>query len=363
VNFIKGLILAGGLGNRLRPLTHTGPKQLIPIANKPVLHYCIEDLVNANIKDIGIIVGYTEERINQIKNAVGDGSNWGAKITYIEQDAPRGLAHAVWTAKDFLGNDDFVVYLGDNMLKGGIDYFVEEFKKNSLDASILLSRVETPELFGVATLDENNNVIEVEEKPKKPKTNYAITGIYIFKHVIFSIIERLKPSKRNELELTHAIQKMIESKKYKIGSYFVQGWWDDTGTTEDVLHANYMVLSELNKKENKGTIEDGAKLTGNYTIGEDTTIMRGSVIKGPVAIGKNCKISEGVYIGPFTSIGDNTIIKDGEIESSIIMGDTTINLKGKIVDSLVGRHSEIISTNKVPKGYRLIMGENSSVCL
>jgi len=360
---MKGLILAGGLGKRLRPLTHTGPKQIIPIANKPVLHYCIEDLVNAGIKDIGIIVGYTEERINTIKEVVGDGSRWEANITYIEQDAPRGLAHAVWTAKDFLGNDDFVVYLGDNLLKNGIKYFVDDFKKTYADASILLAKVNNPEKFGIALLNEKGEVIDVEEKPKKPKSNYAITGIYLFKPSIFEFIENLNPSSRNELELTHAIQGLIESKKHKITSHFVKGWWDDAGTAKDILHLNHMILSNLKKSEIKGTVEKDAKLIGNIEIGNKTVVKKGTVIRGPVVIGKNCVIGFNSYIGPYTSIGDNTKVINSEIESSIIIGDSVINCKRKIVDSLIGRHSNIDSNDTLPKGFKLIIGENSFLSL
>jgi glucose-1-phosphate thymidylyltransferase len=359
---VRGLILAGGLGKRLRPLTHTGPKQLIPIANKPVLHYCIEDLVNAGIKDIGVIVGYTEDRINTIKESVGDGSKWGAKITYLEQDAPRGLAHAVWIAKDFLKNDDFVVYLGDNILKGGIKHFVEEFKKSDAEASILLCKVDKPEKFGIATLDNKGNIIEVEEKPQKPKTNYAIVGVYLFKSIIFEHIKNLKPSTRNELELTHVIQALIES-KHKIISHFVNGWWDDAGTTDDILHANYIMLNDIQSSEIKGKVEEKAKIIGNIKLGEGSIVRSGSLIKGPVIIGKNCDIGENVYIGPYTSIGDNTKIINGEIESSIIIGDSVIDCKGKIVDSLVGKQSNIISSNKLPKGYKIITGENSEISL
>ena len=359
---MRGLILAGGLGKRLRPLTHTGPKQLIPIANKPVLHYCIEDLVNAGIKDIGIIVGYTEDRINTIKESVGDGSKWGAKVTYIEQDAPRGLAHAVWISKDFLKNDDFVVYLGDNILKGGIKHFVEEFKKSNAEASILLCKVDNPEKFGIATLDEKDRIIEVEEKPKKPKTNYAIVGVYLFKPIIFEHIKNLKPSLRNELELTHVIQSLIES-KHKIISHFVNGWWDDAGTTDDILHANYIMLNDIQSSEIRGTVEKNAKIIGNIKIDEGSIVRNGSLIKGPVIIGKNCDIGENVYIGPYSSIGDNTKIISGEIESSIIIGDSVIDCKGKIVDSLIGKHSNVVSSDKLPKGYKIIIGENSELKL
>jgi len=356
---MKGLILAGGLGKRLRPLTHTGPKQTIPIANKPVLHYCIEDLVNAGIKDIGIIVGYTPERINAIKEVVGEGLLWGARITYIEQDAPRGLAHAVYIAEDFIDNDNFVVYLGDNMLKGGIKEFVKEFVKTDAHVKLLLSEVETPTQYGIAVLDKNGNILDIEEKPEKPKSNLAITGIYLFKPDIFKFAKSVKPGKKGELQLTDAIKNMLESIEHKVTATVIDGWWDDLGKTEDILKANYMILSDLKESENRGTIEKGVSLVGAIKIGEKTLIQKNSIIRGPVVIGKNCKIGPDTYIGPYTSIGDNTTIIGGEIESSIVIGDTTINCKGKIVDSLIGKDSTITSSNKLPKGYRLVVGGNS----
>jgi len=356
---MKGLILAGGFGKRLRPLTHTGPKQTIPIANKPVLHYCVEDLVNAGIKDIGIIVGYTPERINVIKEVVGDGSLWGVKITYIEQDAPRGLAHAVSISEDFIGDDNFVVYLGDNMLKGGIKKFVEDFVKNGDHTKLLLSKVEDPSRYGIAMLDKNGNIIDIEEKPEKPRSNLAITGIYLFRPDIFEFAKNVKPGKKGELQLTDAIKNMLKSPKYNVTATVINGWWDDLGKTEDVLKANYIVLSDLKESENKGRVEEGVSLTGTIRIGDKTLIRKNSIIRGPVIIGKSCKIGPDTYIGPYTSIGDNTTIIGGEIESSIIIGKTTINCKGKIVDSLIGKNSTITSSNRLPKGYRLVVGENS----
>ena len=356
---MKGLILAGGLGTRLRPITHTGPKQTIPIANKPLLHYCIEDLVNAGIKDIGIVVGYTPKRINAIKEVVGDGSQWGANITYIEQDAPRGLAHAVYIAEDFIGNDDFVVYLGDNMLKGGIKEFVDDFKKAGVHAKLLLSEVTNPSQYGIVKLGENGDIVEIEEKPEKPKSNLAITGIYLFKPDIFKFAKSVKPGKKGELQLTDAIKMMVESPEHKVTARIIDGWWDDLGRTEDVLRANYMVLKDLNVSENKGIVEDGVSLIGNMKIGEGTIIKSGSILRGPIVIGKNCKIGPNTYIGPYTSIGDNTTIVGGEIEASIVIGDTEISCGGKIVDSLIGKNSRIISSKKLPKGYRLVVGENT----
>lgn len=358
---MKGLILAGGLGTRLRPLTHTGPKQLIPIANKPVLFYVIEDLVEAGITDIGIIVGYTEERINIVKNTIGDGSRWGASITYIEQDAPRGIAHAVYCAKEFMGNEPFVVYLGDNILKSGIVNFVEEFKNSDAEAGILLSRVHDPQKYGVALLDERGVVMDVEEKPDAPKSDLALIGVYMFTPLIFKVIETLKPSMRREYEITDAIRSIILSKKYTVISHIVTDWWDDTGTAEAILHANHLILSDL-KHKIEGTIEEGAKLIGNIELGAKSIIKSGTVLRGPVIIGKNCNIGPG-YIGPYTSIGDNTTIIGGEVESSIIIGDTRIESEKKIVDSLIGRFTNITSRNSLPKGYRFIIGENSDIQL
>jgi glucose-1-phosphate thymidylyltransferase len=357
---MKGLILGGGLGTRLRPITHTGPKQLIPIANKPVLYYGIEDMKDAGIKDIGIIVGYTEERIKKIVDSIGDGFRWGVNIHYIEQDAPRGIAHAIGIAEDFIAGDDFVVHLGDNIFKEGIKKNIEYFKKSGAHACLILSESETPEKFGVAVTNEKGDVIEVEEKPIKPKTNLVITGLYFFKSDIFKFIKELKPSARGELEITHAVQKMIESKNHKVISRVIEGWWDDTGTAESVLRANRLILTDV-KPLNKGIIEENVKIMGDVTIGEETVIKQGSVILGPVIIGKNCGIGPNSYIGPYTSIGDNTRIMGGEIESSIVIGGATIKFERKIVDSLIGKNAIILSENALPRGYRFVIGENAVI--
>jgi glucose-1-phosphate thymidylyltransferase len=358
---MKGIILAGGLGTRLRPISHTGPKQLVPIANKPVLHYIIEDIKNAGITEIGIIVGYTKDRIQKIIDSCGDGSKWNVKITYIEQDAPRGLAHAVSITKDFIKDDNFVVYLGDNILKEGINNFVEKFKKSNAEASILLCNVDNPQKYGVAVL-EGNEVINVEEKPENPKSNLAIVGVYLFKKNIFDIIKQVNPGKGGELQLTDAIEIMINSNDHKVEAHIVTGWWDDTGTTGAVLRANHLVLADLEEKR-YGEIEEGVSITGKVSIGKNSIIKEGSVIKGPIIIGNNCKIGPNSYVGPYTSIGDNTEITNGEIESSIIVGDCKINFNQKIVNSLIGRHSKLIYENKLPKGHKLVLGENSEVIL
>jgi glucose-1-phosphate thymidylyltransferase len=358
---MKGLILAGGMATRLRPLSHTGPKQLVPIANKPVLYYIMEDLVNAGIKDIGIIVGYTPERIKFITDALSDGSRWGAKITYIEQSGPLGLAHAVMTAKDYLGDEPFVMYLGDNMLSQGIKEIVKEFNKNKPDASIMLCKVEDARKYGVGMLNDKGEIIDVEEKPEKPKSNLAIVGVYIFTKCIFDAIKKIKPGKNGELHITDAIQVLIKSKK-KVDSCTVKGWWDDTGTSEAVLNANRLVLMELKHKKHSN-IECDVVIKPPVSIGKDTIIRTGSHIVGPVIIGDNCEIGPDTYIGPFTSIGNNCKITKGEIESSVILDDVTIHFDEKIVNSLIGRHTHILSERKHPKGHKLILGEYSEVKL
>ncbi len=359
---MKGVILAGGLGTRLRPLTHTGTKQLIPIANKPVLEYCIEDLREVGIHDIGIIVGYTPERIRSVTDVIGDGRRWGVNIGYIEQDSPKGIAHAVYCAKKFVGDDDLVVYLGDNMLKGGIGPFIEQFKAQAVDAGILLAQVDDPRPYGVAVLNDAGNIIGIQEKPKQPPSDLVVIGIYYFSPRVFEIIEQLNPSGRGEYEISDALRVLIESDQYTVSAAKVHGWWDDTGTAEAVLRANHLVMIDL-QPCCKGTVEQGVRLVGNVAIGEGSIIDAGSVIRGPVIIGKNCRISA-AYLGPYTSVGDNCVIRGGEIESSILIGDTTIDLEPhkRIVDSLIGRYTIITSAREsLPSGHKLIIGENSEV--
>ncbi len=357
---MKGVILAGGLGKAFRPLSYTGPKQLVPIANKPVLHYVIEDLVGAGIKEIGIIVGYTEERIKAIKDAVGDGSMWGCKVQYIEQDAPRGLAHAVGICRKFTGKDSFVVYLGDNMIKGGIASFVDEFQHSNSDASLLLTEVADPQKYGVAIVDGAGNLLEVEEKPKNPRSNLAIIGIYMFRPAIFEMIDSIKPSARGELEITDAIARLVKSGRHKVQARKVTGWWDDTGTIGAVLNANALVLSDI-KGSNLGEVAAGAKITGNVAIGKGTRILEGSVIKGPSIIGENCVIGPDTVIGSYTSIGNNVTVEGGEIESSIIYSNVKISYQGRIIDSIVGEFSEITISRQKPEGDRLIIGSYSKI--
>jgi glucose-1-phosphate thymidylyltransferase len=351
---MKGLILSGGHGTRLRPLTHTGPKQLIPVANKPVLFYAIEDLKEAGVSEVGVILGTNMP--DKVMESVGDGSKFGVDVTYIMQGEPKGLAHAVSVADDFVADEPFIMYLGDNILKSGITEFTHGFEESDYDARILLQKVVEPERFGVAELNDAGDVIGLVEKPEKPKSDLALVGIYLFKSSIFDAIKKIKPSWRGELEITDAIQKLLNSNR-KVDSHIVKGWWKDTGKPEDVLDANQLILDDL-EPYNKGIIEKDAKIHGRVAVGKGTVIKEGSVIRGPVIIGENCEIH--AYIGPYTSIGDNTKIIGGEVDSSIVVGDAVIECDKKIVDSLIGNHSHIISSeNNLPKGYRFVIGENS----
>ncbi len=349
---MKGLILAGGLGRRIRPLTHAGPKQLIPVANKPVMHYAIEDLVASGIRDIGIIVGYTPERISAIKESCGSGEKWNARITYIEQDAPLGLAHAVWTARNYLGSDNFVMYLGDNLIGSGIKKFVEEFVSSGADASLLLAKSRSPERFGVAEL-AGGRVISVEEKPATPRSDTVLAGVYIFSPAIMKYIKNLKPSARGELEITHAIQRMIQDGR-KIIHHVIQDWWDDAGTAEDILHANRMILSKMEGKI-EGSVVANA-IAGAVRLGKGS-VVKGSTIAGPAIIGENVLI-EDARIGPYTSIGNDVKIAGGSIESSIIMDGCTLRLpKKKLVNSLIGKSCVI----KESDAMSFVIGEDSRV--
>lgn len=355
---MKGIILSGGHGTRLRPLTHTGPKQLIPIANKPVIVYAIEDLRNAGITDIGIILGTNMP--NKIKKALGDGSEFGVNITYIMQGEPKGLAHAAKTAKDFVDGDSFVMYLGDNILKSGIDEFVSGFDDSDFAARILLQSVDDPRQFGVAELNEKEEVINLVEKPEHPKSNLALVGIYLFKNEIFDAIDKIKPSWRDELEITDAIQQLIDD-NLNVDSFVVEGWWKDTGKPEDVLDANQLILETI-ESDIKGIVEENVRIKGNVVIGEGTIIKSGSVIKGPVTIGKNCEIKG--YVGPYTAIGDNTKLIESEIDSSIIIGNSIIQSDERITESLLGLNSKVLSVKDTyPKGRSFVIGENSIINL
>ncbi len=349
---MKGLILSGGKGVRLRPITFTNAKQLVPVANKPVLFYGLEAIAEAGIEEVGIVVGETKE---EIKAAVGDGSRWGLKVTYIDQPEPLGLAHAVKVSEWYLKDEPFVMYLGDNLIKGGIADLVEEFRSKRPNAQILLAHVEDPGRFGVAELHDGR-VVKLTEKPKEPKSDLALVGVYMFDHHIFEAVKSIKPSRRNELEITDAIQYLI-NKGLNVQPYIIQGWWKDTGKLEDMLEANRIVLDNL-KRRIEGTVDKTSRLEGKVVV-EKGAVVRKSVIRGPVIIGSKTLI-ENSFIGPFTSIHDEVEIRNSEIEYSIILKNSSIiNIKNRITGSLIGKNVRIYQAPSKPKAYRFMLGDNS----
>jgi len=354
---MKGVILHGGFGTKLRPLTHTGPKQLIPVANKPISQYVLEDLKNSGITKIAIVLGNVYQE--KVKEHYEDGQKFGVSIQYIQQDEPKGIAHAVSLCKEYVKNEPFIVYLGDNLIKGGISTFAKKFGSSKDDAMVLLCQVKNPQRFGVAKIDKNGKLVQLIEKPKEPPSNYALTGIYFFKPPIFEMIKRLKPSWRGELEITDAIQLLLEN-GYNVSYQIVQGWWKDTGTPEDILEANRLVLDEL-KPKIKGKIENECSVQGRVAIGKNSLIKENALIRGPVIIGENTTIEANVYIGPYTSIGNNCAIKKGEIENSIIMDNCAININERITDSIIAPGSEITTSKNTPRGKRFILGEKTYI--
>jgi glucose-1-phosphate thymidylyltransferase len=357
---VKGLILAGGRGTRLRPLTFTGNKHMIPIANKPMIFYGLEHLSKAGIKEIAVILGPIKEGV---RDAVGDGSKFGVEITYIDQPDPKGLAHAVLVAEDFLKAGPFVMYLGDNLLKQGVRPLVNAYFNHSSDCVICVTVVNNPELqqrYGVVEIDSEGKVSRLVEKPRQPKSNLALAGAYLFNESIFEAVKKIKPSWRNELEITDAIQYLLENGK-KISVQHIDGWWKDTGKPEDLLEANQLVLDDLQSKF-EVSIDTSCQVIGKVSIGENTVLKPNTRINGPVIIGKNCEIGPNVYLGPYTSIGDNVKILSGEVEGSIIMQDVLIDCNRRIIDSIIGRQSRLESGDAIyPTGLRFVVGE-STLC-
>ncbi|HSP07444.1 MAG TPA: glucose-1-phosphate thymidylyltransferase [Acidobacteriota bacterium] len=351
---MKGLILSGGKGTRLRPLTYTRAKQLMPVANKPILFYGIEALASAGIREIGIIVGETKD---EVMEAVGDGSRWGVTITYIEQPEPLGLAHAVFTARPFLKDSPFVMYLGDNLLKNGITSLIDDFRKSRPNSQILLASVPNPEQFGVAEL-EDNRVVRLEEKPKKPRSNWALVGVYMFDHHIFETEAVLKPSWRGELEITDAIQYLIHA-GYRVEPHIVEGWWKDTGKLEDMLEANRLILETIHGNV-EGEVDSASRLDGRVTIGKGAKVIA-STIRGPAIVGENSVIDH-AFIGPFTSIQDQCEIRNSEIEHSIMLrGSKILNLHRRVEGSLIGMNVHIMRSDRPPQAYRFLVGDNSKI--
>jgi glucose-1-phosphate thymidylyltransferase len=352
---LKGLILSGGAGTRLRPITHTSAKQLVPVANKPVLFYGIEALVDAGVEEIGIIIA--PETGDEIRAAAGDGSAFGARITYIVQDEPAGLAHAVLTAEEFLGDSPFVMYLGDNLLRDGLRGLVGTFRAEEPDALILLTPVAEPEHYGVAELD-GERIVRLVEKPKEPPSNLALVGIYLFQPAIFDAARALQPSWRGELEITEAIQSLIDD-DHRVSSEVVRGWWKDTGQLADMLEANRLVLEELETRL-EGECDEASRVEGRVVLEPGASLTR-SVVRGPAVIGAGACI-EDAYIGPYTSIGEDVHVRRSEVEHSIVLAGSVVeDLGTRMEASLLGRNVKLTRSVGVPKTLRLLVGDNSEI--
>ena len=352
---LKGLVLSGGKGSRLRPLTATGAKQLVPVANKPVLFYALEQLVAAGISDIGIVVGDTGE---QVRAAVGDGSRFGAQITYIEQDAPRGLAHAVIAAREYLGDTAFCMYLGDNFLRRGIGTHAGRFVRSTAAGQILLKRVPDVSALGVAVLDEKGKVRRLVEKPATPVSPYAVVGVYFFGPEIHEITPTLRPSARGELEITDAIQGLIDA-GYEVDASIIDDVWIDTGKKDDMLEANRVVLSTLSGRI-EGDLDDASRVVGEVVIEPGARVVA-SEIRGPAIIGRDAYLEQ-AYVGPFTSIGDEVQLIDCEIEHSIVLERSVLrNIGTRITDSLIGKEVVVTRSNGRPHALRLMIGDHGQL--
>ena len=371
---MKALVLAGGRGTRLRPITHTRAKQLVPVANKPVLYYGLEAIAAAGIKEVGIIVSDPRELLQpdhrtgelvttlvnsqaEIRAAVGVGAAFGLKVTYIEQEAPLGLAHAVKISEPFMAGDSFVMYLGDNLIKDGITPFVQEFEREKPEAQILLAKVARPWEFGVAEL-AGERVVRLEEKPKQPRSDLALVGVYLFTSSIFDAVRAIQPSPRGELEITDAIQHLISTGR-NVRSHVIHGWWKDTGRVEDLLEANRIVLADLTTRID-GTVDAASAIEGAVHIGAGTVVER-SRLRGPLVIGAGAHIAD-AYVGPFSAIADGVKLEKCEIENSIVLDNSQVHaITGRIESSLIGRDVVVTASAARPSAHRLMLGDSSRV--
>jgi glucose-1-phosphate thymidylyltransferase len=355
---MKALILSGGKGTRLRPLTYTGAKQLVPVANKPILWYGIEEIVGAGITDIGIIIN--PETGAEVRAKTGNGELFGGRITYILQDKPAGLAHAVLVSRPFLGDSPFVMYLGDNLIQpGDLSYFLRKFTQQQQDALILLRPVANPSAFGVAKIDETGRVLQLIEKPKVPPSNLALVGVYFFSHVIHDAIACIQPSARGELEITDAIQCLIDKQKH-VTACQLEGWWLDTGKKDDLLEANRLILDTYLKISIQGEVDAQSQIIGRVQIGHNSKIIN-CTIRGPVVIGNNCYV-ENCFIGPYTSIADNATLVDTDLEHSVVLNGAKISgICQRIIDSVIGQRAQLTVVSRRPKASRFLIGDDCQI--
>jgi glucose-1-phosphate thymidylyltransferase len=356
---VKALILAGGAGTRLRPITHTRAKQLVPVAGKPILYYGLEAIAQAGIKEVGIIVGDTA---GEVRAAVGDGSAWGLSVTYLPQEAPLGLAHCVLIARHFLDDDDFVMYLGDNLLQQDLRGFVDVFetaRTSGVHAQILLKPVPDPHRFGVAELDTEGRVVGLAEKPEQPKSNLALVGVYLFDSLVHEAVAAIEPSDRGELEITDAISWLIDH-GYTVRSEILEGWWIDTGKLTPLLEANRLILEGLERRV-EGTVDAESQLDGRVVVEEGAVIER-SQVRGPVLIGEGSRVVDS-FLGPFTAIGRRCRVVESEVEHSVFLDDVSVLRAGRLEDSLLGHHVEVTRSTRRPRATRLMVGDHSVVDL
>ncbi|MCL4323919.1 MAG: glucose-1-phosphate thymidylyltransferase [Candidatus Thermoplasmatota archaeon] len=358
---MKGLLLAGGHGTRLRPLTFRGNKHMLPIANRPLLFYGLDHLKEAGVREVAIILGPIKEGI---EDQIGDGADFGLHVTYITQGEPKGLAHAVLCAREFLGEEDFLMYLGDNLLEHGAAPYLERFAQGDASAVVGAVPVKEPRHYGVVEMAPDGNILSIEEKPASPKSNLALIGVYLFTPEIHRIIAELKPSKRGELEITDAIWALHKATG-RVRAIRLEGWWKDTGQPTDLIEANERVLASRPKSffAVQGEIDPQANVSGHIALGAGSVIAAGATIRGPAVLGRKVRVESGAYIGPYTSIGDGSVIRRAEIDHSILMENVTVDIPGRIVDSIIGRGSQISERTHHPKGHSFILGDSTQVVL